>query len=51
MNLPDFRFPDTMKNLMTRFPSITKLFRNSGKFFLEHVFTKAVTGHFLQNIS
>ena len=48
MNLPDFRFPDTMKNLMTRFPSITKLFRNSGKFFLEHVFTKAVTGHFLQ---
>ena len=33
---------------MTRFPIITKLHRNTGKFFLEHLFTKAVTGHFFQ---
>lgn len=48
MHLPDFTVSNTMKKLMNRFPVITKLYRNSGKFFLEHVFTKAVTGHFLQ---
>ncbi len=48
MNLPDFRFSNTIKKLMTRFPIITKIHRNVGKFFLEHIFTKAVTGHFIQ---
>ena len=48
MHLPDFQFSNTMKKLMARYPVITKLHRNTGKFFLEHVFTKAVTGHFFQ---
>lgn len=48
MHMPDFRFSNTMKKLMTKFPWITKIHRNTGKFILEHLFTKAVTGHFLQ---
>jgi cation diffusion facilitator CzcD-associated flavoprotein CzcO len=48
MHLPDFEFSKNMRKLMTRFPVITKIHRNTGKFFLEHIFTKAVTGHFLQ---
>jgi cation diffusion facilitator CzcD-associated flavoprotein CzcO len=48
MHLPDFTVSNTMKKLMKRFPVITKLYRNTGKLFLEHLFTKAVTGHFVQ---
>ncbi|MGI2170374.1 flavin-containing monooxygenase [Shewanella sp. MF05960] len=48
MHLPDFTFSHTMRKLMTRFPVITKIHRNTGKFFLEHFFTKAVTGQFIQ---
>ncbi|WP_299569002.1 NAD(P)/FAD-dependent oxidoreductase [uncultured Shewanella sp.] len=48
MHLPDFTFSSTMKKLMTRFPIITTMHRNMGKFILEHLFTKAVTGHFVQ---
>ncbi len=48
MHIPDFAFSSSMKKMMTRYPSVTKLHRNAGKFFLEHFFTKAVTGHFLQ---
>ena len=48
MHMPDFAFPASMKKIMTRAPIITKLFRNTGKFILEHMFTKAVTGHFVQ---
>lgn len=48
MHLPDFTFSKTSRKLMARFPIITKIHRNTGKFFLEHFFTKAVTGHFIQ---
>ena len=48
MHLPDFKFSKTMRKLMTRFPLFTKMHRNLGKAFLEHFFTKAVTGHFIQ---
>ena len=48
MHLPDFTFSNTSRKLMTRYPIITKIHRNAGKFFLEHIFTKAVTGHFVQ---
>jgi cation diffusion facilitator CzcD-associated flavoprotein CzcO len=48
MHLPDFKFSITMRKLMTRYPFITKMHRNAGKLFLEHIFTKAVTGHFIQ---
>ncbi|WP_282111089.1 flavin-containing monooxygenase [Shewanella algicola] len=48
MHLPDFAFSTTMRKLMTRYPIITKIHRNTGKFFLEHFFTKAVTGQFIQ---
>ncbi|MDD8060142.1 flavin-containing monooxygenase [Shewanella metallivivens] len=48
MHLPDFTFSKTSRKLMTRFPIITKFHRNTGKFFLEHFFTKAVTGQFIQ---
>ena len=48
MHLPDFKFSNTMRKLMTRFPIVTKMHRNLGKYFLEHFFTKAVTGHFVQ---
>jgi cation diffusion facilitator CzcD-associated flavoprotein CzcO len=48
MHLPDFAFSKAIRKLMTRFPVITKIHRNTGKFFLEHFFTKAVTGHFIQ---
>ena len=48
MHLPDFTFSKTMRKLMTRFPLLTKMHRNLGKAFLEHFFTKAVTGHFIQ---
>ncbi|GGP64420.1 flavin-containing monooxygenase [Shewanella saliphila] len=48
MHLPDFTFSHTMRKLMTRYPIITKIHRNTGKFFLEHFFTKAVTGQFIQ---
>ncbi|GGQ31927.1 flavin-containing monooxygenase [Shewanella litoralis] len=48
MHLPDFTFSHTMRKLMTRSPIITKIHRNTGKFFLEHFFTKAVTGQFIQ---
>lgn len=48
MHLPDFEFSKTIRKLMTRFPIVAKLHRNIGKAFLEHFFTKAVTGHFIQ---
>ena len=48
MHLPDFAFSTSMRKLMTRYPIITKMHRNTGKFFLEHFFTKAVTGQFIQ---
>lgn len=48
MHLPDFTFSHTMRKLMTRYPIITKIHRNTGKLFLEHFFTKAVTGQFIQ---
>lgn len=48
MHLPDFTFSKNCRKLMARFPIITKIHRNTGKFFLEHFFTKAVTGHFIQ---
>ena len=48
MHLPDFQFSHTMRKLMNRYPLVTKIHRNAGKAFLEHFFTKAVTGHFIQ---
>ena len=48
MHLPDYAFSTTMRKLMTRYPIITKIHRNTGKFILEHFFTKAVTGQFIQ---
>jgi cation diffusion facilitator CzcD-associated flavoprotein CzcO len=46
--LKNFRNPDRLKKLMNRFPSLARLSRNFSVFFMEHFFTKAVTGHFVQ---
>ncbi|WP_281646719.1 NAD(P)/FAD-dependent oxidoreductase [Parendozoicomonas sp. Alg238-R29] len=43
--MSDFTIPEWAKAMMRRFPFIPNLFRNTGKFTLEHFFTKAVTGH------
>ena len=48
LHMPDIQFSKTFKSLMARFPMLCKAHRFMGKFVLEHLFTKAVTGHFLQ---
>jgi len=48
MHLPDLKISKGLKKVMRRFPLITRFVRHCGRFFLEHFFTKAVTGHFWQ---
>lgn len=46
--LKDFSIPNFVKRLLGRFPTLNRISRASGKFFVEHFFTKAVTGHKIQ---
>lgn len=46
--IADFSFSESMKKLMNKWPWLPKLHRKFAIFIMEHVFTKAVTGHFLQ---
>ncbi|WP_259365643.1 hypothetical protein [Colwellia sp. MB02u-6] len=44
MHLSNFNFSITMQKLMTRYPVMTKMHHNAGKFFLEHILSKQSQG-------
>lgn len=46
--LSDYRVSKWMKNLLSKSPLLVKLHRKFSVFIMEHLFTKAVTGHFFQ---
>ncbi len=46
--LPNYSYSKVTKKLLNKFPPLTKLFRRFSIFFMEHFFTKAVTGHYVQ---
>ena len=48
MPMSDFSVSENMKQRMNKFPSLVKIMRKFSVFTMEHFFTKAVTGHFIQ---
>lgn len=46
--ISDFHVSDWMKRLLSKSPRLVSLHRKFSIFIMEHLFTKAVTGHFLQ---
>jgi len=46
--LADFRVSQKMKRLLSKSPRLVSLHRKFSVFIMEHLFTKAVTGHFFQ---
>lgn len=44
----DMTYSDRVKKVMNKWPWLVKLQRNASIFIMEHLFTKAVTGHFFQ---